>query len=212
MTVLRRHAAAGAAAAHGHPPWEAGKWQFRRPTTASSPLSTARSTTGETRATTTSMSACATSSPSPDVVPGVTRCAQRRRHLRRRLLRGPRRSHVADARFLARQHRPPSSSTRELNLGVKTTFSTVAGDYRVETDPAGPLDLLAGARLLDVETTLGFSVNGDSAPAPYRAAAEARRSAIAFRTGLSVSRVVTRSRMTEVVLPFYLDVGTGQTK
>ena len=58
----------------------------------------------------------------------------------------------------------PASATADLSLDLKASVWTVAGEYRVASDPAWTVDLLAGARLLDVKPTLGYSITGDLGP------------------------------------------------
>jgi len=107
----------------------------------------------------------------------------------------------------------PASATADLSLDLKATVWTVAGEYRLASDPAWTVDLLAGARLLDLEPTLGYSINGDLGPVVL--------------SGRSGSKEVSQSVWDAIVgvkgryafgdeskwfVPFYLDVGTGQTQ
>src|SRR5208283_4041323 len=62
----------------------------------------------------------------------------------------------------------PVGATADLNFGLKATVWTVAGEYRVASDSAWTVDLLAGARLLDLKPTLGYSIMGDLGILPGR--------------------------------------------
>jgi hypothetical protein len=60
----------------------------------------------------------------------------------------------------------PISGTAMANLNphVKAMVRTVAGEYRVVSDPAWTVDVLGGTRLLQVKPTLGYSITGELAP------------------------------------------------
>ena len=107
----------------------------------------------------------------------------------------------------------PSTATTDLSLDFKGLVWTVAGEYRVASDPAWTVDLLAGARLLQVKPTLGYSITGDLGPISL--------------PGRNGTKQVDESLWDGVVgikgryafgddrkwfVPFYLDVGTGQTQ
>jgi hypothetical protein len=107
----------------------------------------------------------------------------------------------------------PASATTDLSLDVKATFWTVAGEYRVASDPAWTVDLLAGARMLQVKPTLGYSINGDLGPIALPGRSGSKQVSESLWDGV----VGVKGRYTFVderkwFVPFYLDVGTGQTK
>ena len=49
----------------------------------------------------------------------------------------------------------PASTTADLSLDLKGTIWTVAGEYRVVSDPASTVDVVAGARYFGIKPTLG---------------------------------------------------------
>jgi len=107
----------------------------------------------------------------------------------------------------------PATATTDLSLGVKATVWTVAGEYRVVSDPAWTVDLLAGARLLDVTTRLGFSINGDLGPIVLPGRSGSKGVSDSLWDGIvGVKGRYTFTDDRKWFLPFYLDVGTGQTK
>ena len=107
----------------------------------------------------------------------------------------------------------PATATTDLSLDVKATVWTVAGEYRVVSDPAWTVDLLAGARLLDVKTTLGFSINGDIGPIALPGRSGSKGVSESLWDGIvGVKGRYTLTDDRKWFLPFYLDVGTGQTK
>ena len=107
----------------------------------------------------------------------------------------------------------PATATADLNVDFKATVWTVAAEYRVASDPAWTVDLLAGARLLDVKPTLGYSINGDLGPIALPGRSGSKQVSESLWDGI----VGVKGRYTFVderkwFVPFYLDVGTGQTK
>jgi hypothetical protein len=107
----------------------------------------------------------------------------------------------------------PATATADLSVDFKATVWTVAGEYRVVSDPAWTVDLLAGARLLDVKPTLGYSINGDLGPIALPGRSGSKQVSESLWDGV----VGVKGRYTFVderkwFVPFYLDVGTGQTK
>jgi hypothetical protein len=108
----------------------------------------------------------------------------------------------------------PASTTANLNLDLKGIVWTLAGEYRVASDPqAWTVDVLAGARMLGVKPTLGWSFDGDIGPIP-----ESGRSGNKdIKSDLWDGIVGIKGRFAlsddrRWNLPFYLDVGTGQTQ
>jgi hypothetical protein len=89
----------------------------------------------------------------------------------------------------------------------------VAGEYRVVSDPAWTVDLLAGARLPDVKTTLGFSIDGELGPVALPGRSGSKEVSDSLWDGIvGVKGRCTFTDDRRWFLPFYLDVGTGQTK
>jgi hypothetical protein len=108
----------------------------------------------------------------------------------------------------------PATATADLDLTIKALVWTVAGEYRVASDPAWTVDVLGGARLLQMKPRLGYSITGDIG-------------GIVLPGGRSGSKQVDESVWDGIVgvkgrytfgddrkwyAPFYLDVGTGQTQ
>ncbi len=107
----------------------------------------------------------------------------------------------------------PAGVTADLGLDIKSWIWTVAGTYSLVAQPSGTMDLLAGARLLDMDQSLRWTFNGNLTG-----------QALPPRTG---SATVSVSNWDAVVgvkgranlgndgkwfLPYYLDVGGGQSK
>lgn len=107
----------------------------------------------------------------------------------------------------------PASTTTDLSFDLKGLVWTLAGEYRVATDPAWTVDLLAGARLLKIKPTLNYSINGDLGPISIPGRSGAKKVSESYWDGI----VGLKGRYAfgddrRWFAPFYVDVGTGQTK
>ena len=115
--------------------------------------------------------------------------------------------------FSVGQQNLPVGVTADLGLDIKSWIWTVAGTYSLAAEPAGTLDLLAGARLLDMDQRLRWTFSGNTNGQP-----------LLPRTG---SATVSLSNWDAVVgvkgranlgndgrwfIPYYLDVGGGESK
>ena len=90
---------------------------------------------------------------------------------------------------------------------------TLAGEYRLQTDPKLTLDLLAGARMFSLKPSLRWTIQGDLGPI-----ASAQRSGISeTRETLWDGIVGAKGRYAigdsgKWTVPFYIDVGAGQSQ
>jgi len=105
----------------------------------------------------------------------------------------------------------PAGATADLELGLTGTAWTVAGEYRLVADKRLVLDMLVGARQLDIEQTLDWEFSGDLG---------------SFTGSRSGSETVGDPNVDLIVgakgryfvdgghwsVPFYFDVGTGDSK
>ena len=106
----------------------------------------------------------------------------------------------------------PATTSADLNLDLKGWIWTLAGEYRVKSDPDMKVDLLAGARLLDLKQKLGWSIAGslgNITPASRTGSMEASESNWDAIIGVKGRYAFGTDRKWSV--PFYLDVGTGQS-
>jgi hypothetical protein len=106
----------------------------------------------------------------------------------------------------------PAGTTANLDLDYKATVWTIAGEYRVSSEPSLTLDLLAGARLFDQRQRLGWSISGDIGPLPPTSrtgSAELNQRVWDGIVGVKGRYVFSADR--KWAAPFYLDVGTGQS-
>jgi hypothetical protein len=96
----------------------------------------------------------------------------------------------------------------DLNLDIKAVVWTLAGQYRAISDARWTVDLLAGARMLYLESTVDYTITG-----PLGSIQGTRETSGTTWDGI----VGTKGRYTfgdnrEWFVPFYLDVGTGQSQ
>ncbi|MDF3014400.1 MAG: hypothetical protein K0Q78_2604 [Cellvibrio sp.] len=108
--------------------------------------------------------------------------------------------------------RPPAGTTADLNWDFKGTIWTLAGEYRVSDAPKLTMDLLAGARHLNVNTTTDWSITGDLGvllPAGRTGSAENKETFLDAIVGIK-GRVKLGSGGTWS-MPFYVDIGTGDS-
>ena len=110
-------------------------------------------------------------------------------------------------------HDLPASVSTNLDLGVKGTVFELAGTYSLLDDPATKLDVLGGARYLDVKQTLTYSFSADVGPiiGPGRSATvEAKDSYLDAIIGAKGQFLFGDRR--QWFVPWYADVGTGESK
>ena len=106
----------------------------------------------------------------------------------------------------------PADVSASANLDLKTVVWTLAATYRVIETKDGMLDLLAGARLLDVKESLDWTLNGNigQIPAPGRAGTQSIKS---HNTDVVVG-IKGRATVGEEkkwFIPYYADIGTGDS-
>jgi hypothetical protein len=107
----------------------------------------------------------------------------------------------------------PASTETDLTLDIKTLIWTVAGEYRVGSDPAWTLDLLAGARMAQIKPTLGYSITGDLGPIVIPGREGSKQVDASIWDGIvGVKGRYTFGEGRKWYAPFYVDVGTGQSQ
>ena len=106
----------------------------------------------------------------------------------------------------------PASVTANADLDITSWVWTTVGTYRVIDQPAHSLELLAGARLLDVTQTLTWHFDGDIGPLPL----PGRDGKSEVGDDLWDGIIGVRGRINfgtnrTWFVPYYLDVGTGDS-
>ena len=106
----------------------------------------------------------------------------------------------------------PASLTADLGLDLKAWVWTVAGEYRVMASPSYTMDVLAGARMLDLEETLTYSLYGDIAGTGFSGRTGSRdASQTNWDAIIGVKGRWAFGDRREWFVPYYFDVGTGES-
>lgn len=99
----------------------------------------------------------------------------------------------------------------DLSLDIKSWIWTLAGTYKLETPPGYELSLVAGARYLDMQQTLGWRV-ATNIPQLPGLAGSARVEESYWDGIVGVNGRVELGADRRWYVPYYADVGAGQTK
>lgn len=120
-------------------------------------------------------------------------------------------SRSASRDFSIGGHSLPAGVRADLDLDLKSWIWTLAGTYRLKDDREGTMDVLFGARMLDMSTALSWNISGTAANLPPRTGSskidDTYWDAV---VGLKGRALLGEERRWFV--PFYVDVGTGQSR
>jgi hypothetical protein len=107
----------------------------------------------------------------------------------------------------------PASTSARIDWALSGVAWTSAGQYRLLADPALTLDAIGGARLLDIKQELAWTISGELGPvAP---SGRSGRSDAKIELWDALVGVKGRYRFGDDrkwALPFYLDVGAGESR
>jgi hypothetical protein len=106
----------------------------------------------------------------------------------------------------------PVGATADLDMDLKGWVWTLVGTYQFSADRKAPFQVLAGARLVDVEQKLDWQTSGNigSIPAPGRQGS-VNDQASNWDAIVGVKGHVAFGPEGEWLIPYYVDVGTGQS-
>jgi hypothetical protein len=106
----------------------------------------------------------------------------------------------------------PAGISADVNLDIKAWVWTLAGEYRVVSSPTMTMDVLAGARMIDVTETLNYTlygnVGGVNIPGRGR---DIESSETNWDAIIGVKGRYSFGQNREWFVPYYLDVGAGQS-
>jgi len=106
----------------------------------------------------------------------------------------------------------PANVDAKLSLDLKTWIWTVAGTYEIAKTPKYTADFLAGARYLDVTQKLDWTINGDISGLPAVSRSGSSEVTPSFWDAIvGVKGVAYLGDEHKWFIPYYLDVGTGQS-
>jgi len=107
----------------------------------------------------------------------------------------------------------PANTTANLDSDLKGLVWTLAGEYRLPSpDPSLTIDLLAGTRMFELEQRLRWTISGSLGsidPADRSGNKEIKDTVWDALIGVKGRYVFGGNR--QWALPFYLDVGTGES-
>jgi hypothetical protein len=106
----------------------------------------------------------------------------------------------------------PAGVTGNFNLDIKSTIWTIAGEYRIATDPTASVDLLAGARLADVRQSLGWNFSADLGPLNPSRSGNKDVNISDWDAIVGAKGRVAISDDRAWFVPWYADVGAGQSE
>lgn len=107
----------------------------------------------------------------------------------------------------------PAGVTANLSLDLKSWVWTIAGLYALSETPHNSTNLVFGARMVDLTETLDWGLNGNigSIGLPGRGG-RVERGQTNWDAIVGLKGVATLDAERRWVLPYYVDVGTGQSK
>ena len=107
----------------------------------------------------------------------------------------------------------PADASASFDWQLKGWVWTLAGEYRVVSDPAFTLDVLGGARLLDIDQSLRWSIAGSIGPLdPLARSGETHSKEATWDAIIGVKGRYGFGENRRWAVPFYLDVGTGESQ
>ena len=106
----------------------------------------------------------------------------------------------------------PAGVTASTSMDLKSVVWTLAGSYRFVASPEGTLDVLAGARMLDIKQTLDWRAPGDvgSISVPLRSG-RADVKGNNWDAIIGVKGQVALGTEGTWFMPYYADIGTGES-
>jgi hypothetical protein len=107
----------------------------------------------------------------------------------------------------------PATITLNTNLDFKGFISTFAASYRLQAEPGSSFDVFAGARFLWLDLTLNYDVSVEFGPFAGPTRTGSRKSLGTTWDGIvGVKGRKAFGDNREWFIPYYADVGTGQSK
>ena len=106
----------------------------------------------------------------------------------------------------------PAGASANANFDLKGTVWTLAGSYRAVPDVRQPLDVFAGARMLDVKQSLDWQLSGNVGSIPLAGRSGNREAKLQnWDAIVGVKGRFTLGSERKWFVPYYLDVGTGES-
>jgi hypothetical protein len=107
----------------------------------------------------------------------------------------------------------PADASASARYDLKGWGWTLAGTWHAWTGPAATLDIIVGARLLDIEQTLEWDITGNVGSIPVEGRAGTATAGVSNWDGIvGVKGRLALGADRKWFVPYYLDVGTGESK
>jgi len=107
----------------------------------------------------------------------------------------------------------PADASAGFDWEMRGTAWTLAGEYRVASAPSFTVDVLAGARLLDTRQHLHWNIAGSIGSLdPAARSGESQTSQSTWDAIIGVKGRYAFGQERQWSLPFYLDVGAGESQ
>jgi hypothetical protein len=107
----------------------------------------------------------------------------------------------------------PADASASADYDLKGWGWTIAGTWHAIAEPAATLDVVAGARLLDITQTLSWNITGNVGPIPVPGRAGTSEVELKNWDALvGVKGRVALSADRKWYAPYYFDVGAGDSK
>jgi hypothetical protein len=106
----------------------------------------------------------------------------------------------------------PGGVAADLTLDLKNWIWTTAGTYQFASTPDYTADLLFGVRLLDMNQTLDWSLQGNIAQVPVSRTGRVDASLTNWDAIIGVKGAASFGEGRKWFVPYYADIGTGESK
>ena len=109
-------------------------------------------------------------------------------------------------------HPLPAGLTGDLTLDLKAWVWTLNGLYALKSDDEGTMDMLFGTRMLDMTTTLGWSLNGTGPGVLPPLSGTKKVSQTNWDAVVGLKGRANLGGERKWFVPYYVDLGTGESK
>jgi hypothetical protein len=113
--------------------------------------------------------------------------------------------------FLVGRLQIPAGISGNFDLDLKGYVWTLAGEYRVLLDPAAPLDVFGGARMIKLEERLGFTLNGSLGGLAVDGSGSRTQELTNWDFIVGVKGRVSFGEGRRWFVPYYGDIGAGDS-
>jgi hypothetical protein len=114
--------------------------------------------------------------------------------------------------FLVGRQQIPAGISGNFDLDLKGTVWTLAGEYRVLPDPSQPIDVFGGARMIELEERLGFTLSGNLGSLAVDGSGSRTQELRNWDAIVGVKGRVSFGEGRRWFVPYYGDIGTGDSE